>query len=366
MILNTDHFSIEYQELVFQYARSIYQSELCLVIITITDKTSWQLSQQGALQSFDNEALFLPTPLPKIIVERRIAFLEERLNEGKKEKGSGYFIGKGIQLSLDNLKAFVSSLQHIFLETGLVSRWIGNLANYDVRRCLSLSREIVSSPYLRVDDLIKAFIAGDSHRVSEIDIQRAIIRGGYSFFPTGVNQFVQNVFALNIELQSTPLLALRLLRLLRDAKHHDAGGLEDFLVIEQVLDYVQAMGIERRPTLLCLDVMLKTGLCFCYDPTIRDIEKTKKIQLSPSGLQHLHWGSWEETYIYSMMQVTPIADEFVYEKIKKFENEPKQSRWRLQTLAFIEYLLDEDAIYVNEIDHAAYEGQRKKNLWKQN
>ncbi len=356
---NTDHFSIEYQELVFQYARSIYQNELCLVIIPITDKTSWQLSQQGALQSFDNEAFFLPTPLPKTIVERRISFLEERLRGGKKEKGDGYFVGKGIQLSLADLKAFVSSLQHIFLETGQVSRWIGNLANNDIRRCLSLSRDIVSSPYLRVEDLIKAFVSGNSRRISDVDIQRAIIRGGYNYYPTGVNQFVQNVFALNTELQSTPLLSLRLLRLLRDAKHHDAGGLEDYMSTEQILDYAQGMGIERRPILLCLDAMLKTGLSFCYDPTIRSIEKANKIQISPAGLQHLHWGSWEEAYIYSMLQVTPITNESVFEKLRSYKDERKNDKWKLQIITFITYLLDEDDIYAHEIDHPAYEGQLK-------
>jgi energy-coupling factor transporter ATP-binding protein EcfA2 len=356
---NTDHFSIDYQEFVFQYARSIYQNELCLVIIPITDKTSWQLSQQGALQSFDNESFFLPTPLPKTIVERRIAFLDRYLSCERKEKGTGYFVGKGIHLSLDDLKAFVTSLQHIFLETGMVSKWIGNLANNDIRRCLSLSRDIVSSPYLKVDDLIKAFVAGDSKRISEVDIQRAIIRRGYNYYPTGVNQFVQNIFALNNELQSTPLLALRLLRLLRDAKHHDAGGLEDYVTIEQILDYAQGIGIERRPTLLCLDVMLKTGLCFSYDPTIREIDSAKKIQLSPSGLQHLHWGSWEESYLYSMLQVTPIADESTYERIRSYKDEKVKVRWRKELVEFIDYLLKEDSIYVHEIEHPAYGGQQK-------
>jgi len=356
---NTDHFSIDYQELVFQYARSIYQNELCLVIIPITDKTSWQLSQQGALQSFDNESFYLPTPLPKTIVERRIAFLDRHLSSERKEKGTGYFIGKGIHLSLDDLKAFVTSLQHIFLETGVVSKWIGNLANNDIRRCLSLSRDIVSSPYLKVDDLIKAFVAGDSKRISEGDIQRAIIRRGYNYYPTGANQFVQNIFALNNELQSTPLLALRLLRLLRDAKHHDAGGLEDYVTTEQILDYAQAIGIERRPTLLCLDAMLKTGLCFSYDPTIRDIDSTKKIQLSPSGLQHLHWGSWEESYLYSMLQVTPIGDESTYERIRSYKEERASNRWWKELVVFIEFLLKEDSIYVHEIDHPAYSGQHK-------
>ncbi|MBN2019550.1 MAG: hypothetical protein JW749_04930 [Sedimentisphaerales bacterium] len=356
---NTDHFSIRFQEKVFQYARSIYESEMCLVLIPITDKTSWQLSQQGALQSFDNEAFFLPTPQPRIVVERRISFLEDILKNERREKGKGYFFGKGIQLSLDDLQGFVTCLQHVFLETGSVSSWIGNLANNDIRRCLHLSREIVASPYLRVVDLLKAFIAKSGYQISEFDIKRAIIRKGYNIYPTGQNEFVQNVFALNTEVESTPLLCLRILRLLRDAKHHEAGGLEDYVIIEQTLDYLQALNIDRRATLLCLDAMLKTGLCYSYDPTIQDIHKVDKIQISTSGHQHLLWGSWDDTYIGSMLKVTPIVNETVYNSIHSLETQDKDIRWRLELIIFMQYLLDEDNTFIIDIDHPAYLGQLK-------
>jgi hypothetical protein len=53
---NADHYSIDFQDRVFQYAHSFYKKVLCLVLFPITDKTSWQLSRQGALQSFYTES----------------------------------------------------------------------------------------------------------------------------------------------------------------------------------------------------------------------------------------------------------------------------------------------------------------------
>lgn len=105
--------------------------------------------------------------------------------------------------------------------------------------------------------------------------------------------------------------------------------------------------------------MLKTGLCFSYDPTIRDIQNVKKIQLSPSGLQHLHWGSWDETYIGTMLSVTPIGNEAIFEKLKSYDNVEGRTRWTLEIIAFLEYLIDEDDVHTLNIDHTAYEGQRK-------
>ncbi|MDH3347822.1 MAG: AAA family ATPase [Desulfobulbaceae bacterium] len=356
---NTDHFSIEFQEIVFQYARSLYESELCFILIPITDKTSWQLSRQGALQSFDSESFFLPTPTPKIVIDKRISFLAEKLLSEKQEKKAGYFLERGIRLSLDDINAFVVCLQNVFLETGMVAKWIGNLANNDIRRCLHLTRDVVSSPYLRVDDLVKSYIAKTSLQSSEINIKRAIIRKGYNFYPTGQNEFVQNLYSLTTEIETTSLLALRILRLLRDAKHHDAGGLEDYVTVEQILDYLQAVGIDRRSTTLCLDALLKSGLCLSYDPTVMDIAFVKKVQLSPSGLQHLFWGSWDESYIGSMLQVTPISDQEVHQKLQVIKGENIYQKWNASIIIFLEYLIKEDQIYTNDIDHAAYKGQRK-------
>jgi hypothetical protein len=118
---NADHFTIEFQERVFQYARSIYESELCLVIMPITDRTSWQLSHEGALCSFENVSLFLPTPEPKKVLMKRVEFLEMKLAEEKKTSGRGYFLSRGISLTIENLTAFTAALQTIFLKTGETS-----------------------------------------------------------------------------------------------------------------------------------------------------------------------------------------------------------------------------------------------------
>ncbi len=93
---NADHFGIEFQQRVYQYARSIYEPTLCLVILPITDRTSWQLSKHGALQSFDHEAFFLPAPPTDQIIRKRIEFLEQRVEAEKVRPDDRYFVGKGI------------------------------------------------------------------------------------------------------------------------------------------------------------------------------------------------------------------------------------------------------------------------------
>lgn len=356
---NTDHFSIDFQQIVFQFARSLYEQETCLVIVPITDKTSWHLSQHGAIQSFDNESFYLPTPLPKTVVEKRINFLQSIIANTKKQKGTGYFTERGIGLSLENLEGFVASLQHVFLETGHVSTWLGNLSNKDIRRCLQLSRDLVASPYLRVDTLIKTYISGNAATVSELDSKRAVIKRSYNIYPTGQNQFVQNIYSLTTEIESSPLLGLRVLRMLRDAKHHDSSGVEDYVDVTQVLDYMYAIGLERRATDLCVGSLLRSGLCMAHDPTVVDINQANRIQLSPSGLQHLIWGSWDETYISIMAQVTPIAAEHSYQAMRATSDLDSKQRWLTETIEFLKYLIDEDRRHCAQQTHEAYLGQSK-------
>jgi len=354
---NADHFSIQFQEKVFQYARSLYEEDVCIVIMPITDKTSWQLSRQGALQSFETISLFLPTPSPRTVLERRINYLEEKVSPENEEKGRGYFLSYGIKLDLTHLKAFAHCLQHVFLETGKASEWVGNLANMDIRQSLILTRDIMASPYIRVDELLKAFIAKTAAAIPEYDIQRAIIRRQYNFYPVGNHPFVQNIFSLRTEIGTSPLLGLRILTALRDALHKETEGQEAFVEVSQLYDYFQTMMVERRVVGLWLDAMLRTGLCLSYDPTQTTTEGVQKVELSPSGRQHLYWGCADEAYISSMMEVTPIQNQPTHDKLRAVPWDNKNLERLEKTDIFIQYLVDEDRDYARIPEHEAFEGQ---------
>lgn len=354
---NADHFSIEFQERVFQYARAIYEEELCLVLVPITDKTSWQLSRQGALQSFYSESLFLPIPSPRSVLERRIVFLEDLLAGEKAESGTGYFIGRGIDLSIGNLTAFVNCLQSIFIRTGDVAEWIGNLANYDIRRCLDLTRDVVSSPHIKTDELLKAYVDKSAMIVDSEEIKRAIILGKYDIYPVGQHKFVQNVFALTTEATTSPLLPTRILQFLHDAHHQDVDGESSYVPVDGVINYLAVLNFDARVVALWLDAMLKTGLCLSYDPTITALDAASRIEISPSGRQHLSWGQSDWVYLEAMMEVTPIMDQEVYRQIEGlFLVRPPGFRQKALAV-FLRHLVSEDSKYCHVPGHDAYRMQ---------
>jgi len=353
---NADHFDISFQQSVYQYARSLYEAEVCLVIMPITDRTSWQLSKYGALQSFEHESFFLPAPRTEDIIRKRIDFVDQKVELERVEAPDRYMISGSLSISVRDLTAFTRVLQRVFLQTSSVSDWIGNLANHDVRRTLALARSFISSPHLRVDDLVSAYLSGSALELPNFRAVKALVRQKYDIYPVGMNEFVQNIFALNLELATTPLLGLRILQLLSDVTPDERR--EKLIDVEQVQAYCSIMGIEDRAIRLWLDQLLKTGLILAYDPTTSEIEHSRQIEISPSGWQHLNWALWDFTYLSAMVDVTPILTRPVFDQLVSNRRDHRTS-WHQEIGQFLEYLIDEDAAYCTLPSHETYESQTR-------
>lgn len=350
---NADHFDIEFQQAVYQYARSVYELVSCLVIMPITDRTSWQLSKHGALQSFEHVSLFLPTPQTGEVIRKRILFLQSKITDDGRHSESDYFVKKGVSLSVRDLNGFARTLQRIFIDTPNTSSMIGDLANYDVRRTLDLVRKTVSSPHLPVGELISAYVTGQSTSIKRYLMERAVIRQQYESYPTGQNDFVQNLYALDGSLPTSPLLGVRLLQLLRDVpvREHEGSTVD----LDQVRAYFLGLGVVSRPVDLWVDVMLKTGLVLNYDPTIQDVDEARVIEISPAGRRHLAWSTGTLEYVSSMAEATPILTESIFQDLRAV----RQRDWALRAHKFMDYLLSEDTMYVTLPDHVSYESQKR-------
>lgn len=352
---NADHFTIEFQESVYQYARSLHSQSASLIILPITDHTSWQLSRQGALQSFEHEALFLPTPKMSSILQRRIDFLVERVAEEESRQDGRYFTEKGIRLSLRDLAGFVTSLEKVLLGSPVVSETIARLSNEDVRRALQITSDLASSPHIQVSELVAAHLTGTTRSVPLYRISRALIMGRYDIYPVGKSHFVHNVFALTDDVDSSPLLGLRLLRLLSDAPSEEHVG--RFLQVSDISAYMTAMQFSLAAVSAWLDSLLKTGLCLAYDPTITSIYGAERIEISPSGIQHLEWATGDYDFVRYMAEVTPLRSPAAHHKIRELGRAGVSQGWFGTVESFIDYLLDEDSRYCSVGGHEAYAGQ---------
>jgi cold shock CspA family protein len=360
---NADHFDVPFQQAVFNYAHSLCSEAICLVILPITDTTSWQLAKQGPLQSFYTDSFFLPTPPTELVLRRRIEYIEAKIAEqqelsGKKpEAGRGYFTERGIPLSIDNIKGFAATLQSVFVNTGSVADWVGRLANHDIRRCLQLTREIIISPHIHVSELLAAKLEHTTISVNSEDIKMAIVRGKYDIYDPTIQSFIQNLFNLIPEFETSPLLPSRILQFLEAAweGHKDNDG--RYVLVNEICEYFQSANIDARAARACLGSMLARGLILSYDPTATDIAKVTRVEIAPSGRQHLHWSLRDWVYIEAMAEITPLYDHAAAEAIKLSiaEDLPHLRRQALST--FLNYVLQEDAMFCTIPKHDIYKPQ---------
>jgi cold shock CspA family protein len=356
---NADHFDVPFQEEVFKYAHSLYLSSLCLVIVPITDTTSWQLAKRGPIQSFFTDSFFLATPATELVLRRRIEYIEDKVSQEEPGASTSYFVSRGFQLDIGNIKAFAACLQTVFLNTGQVAEWIGRLANQDIRRCLQLTREVIASPHIKIADLLKAYLDKPTMIVDADDIKLALIRGKYDIYYPTVQSFVQNLFNLTPEIETTPLLPLRILAFLDAAFQGNADNDARYVLVDQITEYFQTMNIDARATRICLDVMLRKGLCLSYDPTSEGIAQSMKVEIAPAGHQHLQWAQRDWVYFESMAEVTPMYNHTAADTIRHCLGTPSPHLRRSAIGTLIAYILEEDRHFCLIPKHPMYAAQER-------
>jgi cold shock CspA family protein len=361
---NADHFDVDFQEAAFNYAHSICSESICLMILPITDTTSWQLPKQGGMQSFFSDSFFLPTPPTEMILKRRIEYIEKKIADeqaetGKKPGGGrGYFFSRNIRLEIDNIQGFAACLQTVFVNTGQVADWIGKLANHDIRRALQLTCEIVTSPYIPIPELCAAWVSRSTMNVDPDVVKTAIIRGKYNIYCSRSSAFVQNLYTLASEHETTPLLAIRVLRFLADAWESNTESDLRYVPASDVLGYFEAMGIDLRAVSACLDQMMERGLCLGYDPRAKKIDEATKVEIAPSGRQHLMWALRDWIYMSAMAEITPLHDVTAVELIRECIRGESPHLRRQIIMAFVNNLVSEDSQFCVVPKHVSYDSQQ--------
>jgi energy-coupling factor transporter ATP-binding protein EcfA2 len=236
---NTDQFPQAFQERVFQYAYALYRAVIAFLIVPITDRTIWQLSKAGPLQSYPTKAFFLPVPSTKEILEKRVAYLRKKAQEAR--KGGSYFLSRGIRLTLDNIIGFAATVEEVFIKRGFIAKRVAWLSNNDLRRGLELTRRIVTAPALRADELVTAYVAGYSTSITDTRVTLAIIQDRHRYFDQETNSFIQNMFEVPTDHLTSPFIKVSLLRVLLDALGKARDDQRDqYLEIARLIELVTA------------------------------------------------------------------------------------------------------------------------------
>ncbi|WLQ17077.1 hypothetical protein O5O45_14245 [Hahella aquimaris] len=360
---NTDHFSNSFQEKVFQYAQSINKNSPSFIICPITDKTVWQLSKSGPLQSFDSHAFYLPVPQSKEILRKRVSYLHKKvkaISEGEKKILTTTTLTKGIKLTIPDLTAFVTCIEKIFIDTDYVSRMVSWLSNHDIRRGLRIAERIITSPHISIESLIRTWANGKELTIREMNIRKALLYGSYTLFNQEHSEYILNIFLISPRNITSPLLKPSILRLLIDIQGSATNGEEEYFSITNIFSYFDSCGVSSSITSEHLSDLIKYRLIEPYDPTDDSIYDTQRVRITHSG--HIHYEFLTGGYIYvpNMALVTPIRDFDTVSTLRRLRlrsDERNSNTWPDIRKEFVTYLLEEDRKFISIPNMDQYKSQ---------
>ncbi|MEE3043906.1 hypothetical protein [Thalassospira sp.] len=345
---NTDQFPLSIQQAVFQYANALYENvKACFLIVPITDHTVWQLSKSGPLQSYQAKSFFLPVPSTKQVLEKRINYLSTEV-ERRKSAAANYVMPNGIHVSLNDLNAFVSCLEEVFLKNDYIARRIGYLSNFDIRRSLELSKRLMTSHFIGIDRLISAFINKDDIRVSRTNITLGLVNGNHEKFRQDQSSFVLNLFEVDPTRIGSPLLRLRLLFLFLDKHRSVHDLLESYLTCSEVEDYFESMGVPADLTRANIHALIESRLLEPYDPTDLSVRPGQRVSITHSGEMHVEMAMHDLIYFSQMALVTGVRSHDVALDIRdKFNSQaPMYAKIEDIKTKFLDYCIRQDHVFV--------------------
>lgn len=328
---NGDAFGFTFQEAVYQYAQAIRENiPFSFVVTPVTDRSFWRLSKAGPFQKFPAKTFYLPVPPTKEVLEKRVAFLQRKVDAAKEE--SSYFLSKGIRLTVENIRGFAACLEEIFIKEDFISRRVSWLANNSLQRCLTLAQSIILSPIFSVEDLVKAYIAygsGSTMRINYRKFMQALLHGSYNAFQQEHNSFVWNVFSVSPNFPTSPLLILSVLKMLIDSSATEESAIEGYVSVDQISHYFIAAGVSESALDYTLALLLKAKLVQPYDASKDAIEASEMISVTHSARIHYEMATVDPYFVSEMAFATPLRTMKVVDTLRHLRDSRMSSQtWR--------------------------------------
>jgi hypothetical protein len=324
---NTDQFSVEIQDIVYQMAHSFESAASVFNVVPITDRTVWRLSKAGALQNYSARSFYLPVPDAKEIISRRVDFLKAKV-QAEPNAAKSYFSKRGFQVEVNDLAILADAVGKVFVENDYVSGFIGRLGNFDIRRMLKISERIFLSPELKIDDIIRSKFGGDDVTTDRHRTHRALIKGEYDRFSETENEFISNLFHTNALRPGSPLLAFYILWLLRK-KLQNAGQLDDDDIdkrhwnITDLCQFFEGCGVAEDLVLDALNRLYERRLVEALDPNSETLGIGDKVAIKESGLAHLELILNSTVYVEQMALVTGLNETFPRDEMRQSQKQGK-------------------------------------------
>lgn len=345
---NTDEFSLEYKTVVFQFFQSLRRSvDHCLLLFPATDRSAWTFSKAEIFNIYSSRSFFLPTPSPREMFRKRIDYLKGKLKDETEIRRSEYFLGRGIKVKINDLAAFAEVIENIFVDQDYAAKQVGELSNYNMRKSLSLSKRVITSSVLKVDDLVRSYLTGQLAAPTPERFMNALMKGDYEFHKAGDEPSIFPIYQVDSTIKQSPLIHIRILVYLHDLFRGTSDDAERYASVGSLLAYFDVMSISEVALQRAISALLSAGLAQPYDLSKKGYSDDQRISITESGLIHLELAIYNPVFFEQMALVTRITNPDTAQQIKDAYTPKATLNQRLENVRglFCNFLIYEDAKY---------------------
>ncbi len=375
---NTDEFSISVKEMIFQYFQSVRRAARhCLLMFPATDRSAWSFSKTEIFNIHSSKSFFLPTPSPREVFRKRVDYLKKKLEADTSEKTKAeYFAKKGIRVTIGDLSGFASIVENVFVDQDYSSKILGEISNYNMRKTLALSKRVITSAEIEIDEIIRSYIVGEPVTPSYGRFSSALLKGDYNFYRQGDDHQVFPLFQVDSEIRQSPLIHTRVLWLLKAIHLSASDDRARYTAVGSIYRYFDLMGMSEIAIERSLIALLGSGLIEPYDLSKKEYSQDQQLAITYAGLAHLDLGLSNTVFFEQFALTTRITDPDVATRIREAYSAKGPLAARLENLRsiFCEYLLNEDRkfaavpatsefvsqVALTEDLHAQWIGKREK------
>lgn len=344
---NSDEFGMPFKEAIFQFSQSLRRHvKHCMVIMPLTDKSTWLFSKSEMFNIYRSKSFFLPTPAPREVFRKRIDYLRAKIEVNDTAAGSKiYLAGKGIRVSIPNLERFAEVLEQHFVNEDYISRIIGEMVNYNIRAALGLARRIMTSAVLGIESVLSAYAANGQRPITRKKFLNALLKGDHNMYRSGDIPEIVNLFQADDRIAHSPLLAVRILALLRAADNaaRDVDGRH--LSVGSIQNYFEVCGCAEVAIDTQIKYLTDNKLIERFDPSSSELTIDQKLAITHAGRAHLHLAMNEHVYFEQMALTTGLTSQDDADLIRAaFQGRDRLDiRFATVRSAFARYLMREDA-----------------------
>lgn len=350
---NTDEFTPQVKEAIFQYIQSLkIHAKHCILIFPITDKSAWSFTKTDIYSIYQSKSFFLPTPPPREVFRKRIEYLKEKIpSKNENFGGKKYLTDNNITVSISNLMSFADVVEDAFVNDEYSAKTIGEISNYNIRRTLRLARRVITSPLFQIDDLILAFASGSATYNRQSKFLTALLKGDYNYYNKSDADAAEIVpiFQVDRKFNQSPLMQLRILTLLQSA-HNGATNVEQrHLSYASISDYFQAIGGSETAIDSAVLSLINNNLVEPFDPSERGLTPLQRLAINFAGSIHLKLATNNPIFFEQMALTTEISNSDTASMISstnKSSLSPEVKSAAIRTL-FCQHLIDQDELEIN-------------------